>query len=168
LRLLRTRSCLADQLPPSSPSYAAAVPSSAAASASCRPVPPPLHLSCAATIAVPPHSLRHHLCIMPSHAAASPLPCATVFQLMSHSPPRANLQSAGSSRRKTVPSVVPSASSSRRSIRCVMGRDKRKGKDLVVEPPKKKTHAQKEADRTATAARATDNQAASRGRTFQI
>jgi hypothetical protein len=49
-----------------------------------------------------------------------------------------------------------------------MGRDKMKGKDLVVEPLKKKTHAQKEADRATMAARATDDQAASRGHTFQI
>jgi hypothetical protein len=47
-----------------------------------------------------------------------------------------------------------------------MGHDKRKGKELVVEPPKKKkTCAQKEAERVA---RATDDQAASRGRRFQI
>jgi hypothetical protein len=47
-----------------------------------------------------------------------------------------------------------------------MGRDKRKGKEPVVEPPKKKkTHAQKEAER---AAMAVDDQAAGRGRQFQI
>jgi hypothetical protein len=40
----------------------------------------------------------------------------------------------------------------------VMGRDKRKGKELVVEPPtKKKTHAQKEAERAAMAIRAADD-----------
>jgi hypothetical protein len=40
-----------------------------------------------------------------------------------------------------------------------MGRDKRKGKELVVEPPKKnKTRTQKEAERAAMAARATDDQ----------
>jgi hypothetical protein len=50
-----------------------------------------------------------------------------------------------------------------------MGRDKRKGKELVVEPPnKKKTHTQKEAERAAMASRAADDQAASRGRRFQI
>jgi hypothetical protein len=49
-----------------------------------------------------------------------------------------------------------------------MGHNKRKGKDSVVEPPKKKTHAQKEADRAAIAARATNDQAAGRERTFQI
>jgi hypothetical protein len=39
----------------------------------------------------------------------------------------------------------------------------------VVEPPKKKkTHAQKEAERAATAARAADDLAAGRGRQFQI
>jgi hypothetical protein len=38
----------------------------------------------------------------------------------------------------------------------------------VVEPPKKKIHAQKEADRAAMATRATDDQAAGRGHTFQI
>jgi hypothetical protein len=48
-----------------------------------------------------------------------------------------------------------------------MGRDKRKGKELVVEPPKKKkTRAQKEVERAAMAVRAADNQAASRGRQF--
>jgi hypothetical protein len=50
-----------------------------------------------------------------------------------------------------------------------MGRDKRKGKELVVEPlKKKKTHTQKEAECAATAARAADDQATSRGRRFQI
>jgi hypothetical protein len=50
-----------------------------------------------------------------------------------------------------------------------MGRDKRKGKEPRVEPPKKKkTRAQKEAERAATAAKATDDQAAGRGRRFQI
>jgi hypothetical protein len=45
----------------------------------------------------------------------------------------------------------------------MMGHDKRKGKELVVEPPKKKkTRTQKEAERAAMAARATDDQAASR------
>jgi hypothetical protein len=46
-----------------------------------------------------------------------------------------------------------------------MGRNKRKGKEPVVEPPKKKTHTQKEAEHAAMAA---DDQAASRGRLFQI
>jgi hypothetical protein len=47
-----------------------------------------------------------------------------------------------------------------------MGRDKRKGKELVVEPPKKKkTRTQKEAERAAMAA---DDQAAGRGHRFQI
>jgi hypothetical protein len=165
-RLPRTRSCLTDQLPPLSPSYAATAPSNATASASCHPMPPPLHLSYAATTATPPHSLRCCLCIMPSLSVASPLPCATVLQLMPHSPPRANLQPIGSYQRKTVPPVVPSASSSHRSIRRVMGRDKRKGKDLVVEPLKKKTRAQKEADRAAMATRAAGDQATDRGHTF--
>jgi hypothetical protein len=50
-----------------------------------------------------------------------------------------------------------------------MGRDKRKGKEPVVEPSKKKkTRTQKEAERAAMAARATDDQAAGRGRRFQI
>jgi hypothetical protein len=50
-----------------------------------------------------------------------------------------------------------------------MGRDKRKGKEPVVEPPKKKkTRAQKEAERPAMAVRAADDQAAGRGRQFQI
>jgi hypothetical protein len=41
-----------------------------------------------------------------------------------------------------------------------MGRDKRKGKEPVVEPPKKKkTRSQKEAERAAMAARAVDDQA---------
>jgi hypothetical protein len=48
-----------------------------------------------------------------------------------------------------------------------MGRDKRKGKELMVEPPKKKkTHTQKEAERAAMAARAVDDQATGRGRQF--
>jgi hypothetical protein len=39
-----------------------------------------------------------------------------------------------------------------------MGHDKRKGKEPVVEPPKKKkTRAQKEAERAAMAARAADD-----------
>jgi hypothetical protein len=49
-----------------------------------------------------------------------------------------------------------------------MGRDKRKGKEPVVEPPKKKTRAQKEAERAVMAIRATDNQVTGRGRPFQI
>jgi hypothetical protein len=49
-----------------------------------------------------------------------------------------------------------------------MGRDKRKGKELVVEPPPKKTRAQKEAERAAMVVRAADDQAAGRGRQFQI
>jgi hypothetical protein len=50
-----------------------------------------------------------------------------------------------------------------------MGRDKRKGKEPVVEPPKKKkTRAQKEAERATMAVRAADDQAAGRGRPFQI
>jgi hypothetical protein len=40
----------------------------------------------------------------------------------------------------------------------VMGRDKRKGKEPVVEPPKKKkTRAQKEAERAAMAVKAADD-----------
>jgi hypothetical protein len=67
------------------------------------------------------------------------------------------------------PSVVPSAGSSHRSIQRVMGHDKRKGKEPMVEPPKKKkTCAQKEAECAAMAVRATDDQAAGRGRRFQI
>jgi hypothetical protein len=43
-----------------------------------------------------------------------------------------------------------------------MGHDKRKGKEPVVEPPrKKKTRSQKEAERAAIATRATDDHAAS-------
>jgi hypothetical protein len=46
-----------------------------------------------------------------------------------------------------------------------MGHEKRKGKDPVVEPlKKKKTRSQKEAERAAMVARATDDQAAGRGR----
>jgi hypothetical protein len=50
-----------------------------------------------------------------------------------------------------------------------MGRDKRKGKEPMVEPPKKKkTCSQKEAERAVMAARATNDQATGRGRPFQI
>jgi hypothetical protein len=50
-----------------------------------------------------------------------------------------------------------------------MGRDKRKGKEPVVEPTKKKkTRSQKEAEHAAMAARATNDQAAGHGRSFQI
>jgi hypothetical protein len=50
-----------------------------------------------------------------------------------------------------------------------MGHDKRKGKEPVVEPPKKKkTHSQKEAERAAMAARATDDQATGHGCRLQI
>jgi hypothetical protein len=67
------------------------------------------------------------------------------------------------------PSVVPSAGSSHRSIQRVMGHDKRKGKEPMVEPPeKKKTRTQKEAERAAMAARATDDQAAGHRHRFQI
>jgi hypothetical protein len=48
-----------------------------------------------------------------------------------------------------------------------MGCDKRKDKEPMVEPPKKKkTHTQKEAERAAMAARAANDQAAGRGRQF--
>jgi hypothetical protein len=51
----------------------------------------------------------------------------------------------------------------------VMGHDKRKGKELMVEPQKmKKTHTQKEAERAAMAASAVDDQAADRGHRFLI
>jgi hypothetical protein len=50
-----------------------------------------------------------------------------------------------------------------------MARDKRKGKEPVVELLKKKmTRSQKEAERAAMATRAADDQAAGRGRPFQI
>jgi hypothetical protein len=50
-----------------------------------------------------------------------------------------------------------------------MGHDKRKGKEPVVEPPKKKkTRSQKEVERAAMAVRAADDQAAGRGRRLQI
>jgi hypothetical protein len=50
-----------------------------------------------------------------------------------------------------------------------MGRDKRKGKEPVVEPlKKKKTCSQKEAERATMASRAADDQAAGRGRRLQI
>jgi hypothetical protein len=50
-----------------------------------------------------------------------------------------------------------------------MGRDKRKGKETVVEPlKKKKTRFQKEAECAAMNARAADDQAASNGRRLQI
>jgi hypothetical protein len=50
-----------------------------------------------------------------------------------------------------------------------MGCDKRKGKELVVESPKKKkTHTQKEVECAAMVARATNDQAIGRGRQFQI
>jgi hypothetical protein len=88
-RLPRTCSCLTNQLLPSSPSYAATAPSSTAASTSRRPAPPPLHLSHTATTVTPPHSVCHRLYILSSLSTTSPLPCATVLQLVSHSPPRA-------------------------------------------------------------------------------
>jgi hypothetical protein len=48
-----------------------------------------------------------------------------------------------------------------------MGLDKRKGKEPVVEPlKKKKTRTQKEAECAAMAARATDDQAAGHGHMF--
>jgi hypothetical protein len=63
----------------------------------------------------------------------------------------------------TAPSAVPSAGSSHCSIQCVMGRDMRKGKEPMVEPPKKKkTRTLKEAERAALAARAADDQAIGR------
>jgi hypothetical protein len=50
-----------------------------------------------------------------------------------------------------------------------MDHDKRKGKEPVVEPPPKKmTRSQKEAKHAAMATRATDDQAAGRGRRLQI
>jgi hypothetical protein len=50
-----------------------------------------------------------------------------------------------------------------------MGCDKRKGKELMVEPPKKKkTHTQKVAECAAMATRATDDQVTGRGHQFQI
>jgi hypothetical protein len=50
-----------------------------------------------------------------------------------------------------------------------MGHEKRKGKEPVVEPSKKKkTRTHKEVERASMAARATDDQAAGHGRRFQI
>jgi hypothetical protein len=49
-----------------------------------------------------------------------------------------------------------------------MGHEKRKGKEPLIEPPKKKTRSQKEVERAAMAARATDDQAAGHGRRLQI
>jgi hypothetical protein len=50
-----------------------------------------------------------------------------------------------------------------------MGCDKRKGKELMVEPPKKKkTRTQKVAECAAMATRATDDQVTGRGHQFQI
>jgi hypothetical protein len=50
-----------------------------------------------------------------------------------------------------------------------MGRDKRKGKEVVVDPPKKKkTCSQKEAERAAMDARAADYQATGHRRRLQI
>jgi hypothetical protein len=50
-----------------------------------------------------------------------------------------------------------------------MGHDKRKGKEPVVEPPKKKkTRSQKEAERAVMATRVADDPTAGRGRPFQI
>jgi hypothetical protein len=50
-----------------------------------------------------------------------------------------------------------------------MGREKRKCKEHVVEPPpKKKTRSQMEDERAAMVAKATDDQAAGRGRMLQI
>jgi hypothetical protein len=67
----------------------------------------------------------------------------------------------------TAPFIVPSAGSSCCSIQHVMGRDKRKGKEPVVEPLKKKnTRTQKEAERAAMAARAADDHAARHGHRF--
>jgi hypothetical protein len=50
-----------------------------------------------------------------------------------------------------------------------MGHDKRKGKKLVVQPPKKKkTRSQKESEHAAMAARATDDQATGHGRSYRF
>jgi hypothetical protein len=49
-----------------------------------------------------------------------------------------------------------------------MGHEKRKGKELVVEHLKKKTHTQKQAERAAMAARAIDDQVTGHGCRFQI
>jgi hypothetical protein len=50
-----------------------------------------------------------------------------------------------------------------------VGREKRKDKEPVVEPlKKKKTRSQKEAERAAMAARAADDQATGRGHRLQI
>jgi hypothetical protein len=65
--------------------------------------------SSAVTIAPQP---RRHLCITRSRAVTSLLPCATILQLVPHSPPRASLQPVGLSQRKTVPSLIPSVNAS--------------------------------------------------------
>jgi hypothetical protein len=50
-----------------------------------------------------------------------------------------------------------------------MGRKKRKGKEPVVEPPKKKkTRSQKKVERATMATRAADDQATGRGHRLQI
>jgi hypothetical protein len=99
-------------------------------------------------VPLPLHHSHHH--------AASPLSTvAAVVQSRLHCP---------------VPScaITGALSVSRRRVfsRCrhghaqasIMGHDKRKGKEPVVEPPKKKkTRAQKEVERAAMAARAADD-----------
>jgi hypothetical protein len=127
---------------------------------------PPLLCSCrrCTTAAT---ALCHHRCLSSARAAATPQPPLLCTVATIHSCAIATIHScavaAVHSRAAVVlaaaaPSVVPSAGSSRRSIQHVVGHDKRKGKESVVEPTKKKkTRAQKEVERAAMAARAADD-----------
>jgi hypothetical protein len=151
-----------------------------------RPAPLPLLLAaasaCAAHRPAPPSPVLqpppppHLRATAPSCAAITLCRrhCATATTMpLLHCPPSPLSSKAAviqSHRHCPVPScaITGALSVSRRCVfsRCrrghaqasIMGRDKRKGKEPVVEPPKKKkTRAQKEAERAAMAARATDD-----------
>ena len=92
-----------------------------------------------------------------AHAATPPLPHA----LQPTQPRRLRL-----SRRSSTRSAL-----TRCSTNCLfeMGREKRKGKEVVVEKPaRKRTRAEKEADRAEMVAKAAEEQASGRARPFQI
>jgi hypothetical protein len=127
----------------------------------------------------PPRPRRHALAVAPPrphrrYILVVPRPRRRALAMLRHRPPRRHILITAPPRpRRAI--VLPDAASSPPSISVpsvgsshaqasIMGRDKRKGKEPVVEPPKKKkTRAQKEAERAAVTARAADDQAAGRG-----
>ena len=132
-------------------------------------VPPAQPLAPPARVAAAPHPRprRHHASrarLSAPSAARSTLPSAAVLHASTPQP------------QPHAAAAVPRRSSTRSALtRCSticlfeMGREKRKGKEVVVEKPaRKRTRAEKEAERAEMVAKAAEEQASGRARPFQI